>query len=299
MLPTTNETWQKWITNIESNTILTNQAEETYIQNLSNLLEETILNYANQAEKIGVLFSGGVDSTLISFILKKHKIPFTAISVGFHDNNKKFPDDLETARKVAKELNLNYQEVLINTNQAEKLIKQTINILTKQYTDVVNVGVGAVEIAGIEKLKQLNCTHVFSGLGSEEIFAGYDRHDKSNDPHKECWNGLKMMFERDMVRELKIAKHFNITSLTPFLDEKLIQYTMTIPSKYKINKENKKIILRKSAIKLGLNETFANRPKQAAQYGSRLDKAIENLTKKNKFQYKKDYLLSLFKDKVL
>lgn len=294
MLLKTKESWETWIDDLKQKTKLTNLDENIYVKELANLLEETILSQTKNAEKIGLLFSGGVDSTLIAHTLTKNKIPFIALSVGFHDNQKKFPEDLDNSRIIAKELKLNYQEILINTKDAQNLFKETTKILTKEYANVVNVGVGSVEVAGIKKLKELGCTHIFSGLGSEEIFAGYDRHDKSENPHEECWNGLKLMFERDMVRELKIAKYFNIITLTPFLDENLILYAMTIPSKYKINKDNKKIILRKSAIKLGLKEEFALRPKKAAQYGSRTDKAIANLTKKNGFQYKKDYLQSLF-----
>lgn len=301
MLPKTKVSWELWIKNLENNSQLTNLDENIYINKLANFLEKTILNCVDKnkikinQQKIGVLFSGGVDSTLIAFILKKNNIPFIAISVGFQDNNKKFPEDLEEARIIAKELNLDYQEIIIDINQAEKLVKETTNILGKDYSDVVNVGVGSVEVAGINKLVQLECTHVFSGLGSEEIFAGYDRHDKSENPHKECWFGLKSMFERDMVREYKITTHFQINPLVPFLDENLISYAMSIPSIYKINKEEKKIILRKSALLLGLNKEFSFRPKRAAQYGSRMDKAIYYLTKKAGFEFKKDYLLSLIK----
>jgi diphthine-ammonia ligase len=301
MQPKTKDSWESWIDNLKQNTKVTNSDENIYITKLAILLEKTIIKQVDQYkiktnnQKIGVLFSGGVDSTLISFILKKHNIPFIALSVGFFDKEKKFPEDLEQARIIAKSLNLNYEEVIVDTKEAELLIKETANILGKNYANVVNVGVGAVEVAGIKKLEQLECTHVFSGLGSEEIFAGYDRHDKSENPHEECWNGLKMMFERDMIREQKIATHFQINTLTPFLDEDLIKYAMSIPSAYKISKEEKKIILRKSAISLGLNKEFSLRPKRAAQYGSRLDKAIENLTKKAGFEFKKDYLLSLIK----
>jgi asparagine synthase (glutamine-hydrolysing) len=43
---------------------------------------------------------------------------------------------------------------------------------------------------------------------------------------------------------------------------------------------------------IGLGE-MAWRKKKAAQYGSCFDKAISKLTKKNKFQFKKNYLESL------
>ncbi|MDD3176055.1 MAG: asparagine synthase C-terminal domain-containing protein [Candidatus Nanoarchaeia archaeon] len=292
-LPQTKESWEKWITELESTIQLSNDTEQNYILTLSKKIENVILTLAKKSTKLGLLFSGGVDSTLIAYILQKNKIPFIAISVGFKDDETKFPEDLETSRIVAKKLNLNYVEEIINSKEAHNLFKETTKILGKEYSDVVNVGVGSVEVAGIKKLKEIHCTHIFSGLGSEELFAGYDRHDKSNDPHQECWNGLKSMFERDLVRELKITNHFKVEGLIPFLNKELIEYAMTIPAKYKISKDDKKIILRKSAMRLGLQEEFAQRPKRAAQYGSRTDKAIAKLTKKHGFKFKKDYLLSL------
>ncbi len=292
-LPQTKESWEKWITELESTIQLSKDTEQTHILTLSKKIENVILTLAKKSTKLGLLFSGGVDSTLIAYILQKNKIPFIAISVGFKDDETKFPEDLETSRIVAKKLNLNYVEEIINSKEAHNLFKETTKILGKEYSDVVNVGVGSVEVAGIKKLKELRCTHIFGGLGSEELFAGYDRHDKSNDPHQECWNGLKSMFERDLVRELKITNHFKVEGLIPFLNKELIEYAMTIPSKYKISKDDKKIILRKSAIRLGLQEEFAKRPKRAAQYGSRTDKAIAKLTKQQGFKFKKDYLLSL------
>lgn len=295
MLPKTKQSWEEWINKLQETTIQTNFKEETYIKQLAEKLESTILKNVSNLNNLGLLFSGGIDSTLIAFILKKHKIPFKAISIGFFDGNKKFPEDITKAQIVAKQLNLDYYEVLLNTNEIEIIFKKLVKILSKEYSNVVNIGVGSVEYIAIQKLKKLNCENILGGLGSEEIFAGYERHEKSSDPQNECWIGLKQMFERDMIREFKIATNLNVNLITPFLDQELITFAMTIPAKYKINFEDKKIILRKSAIYLGLNEEFAKRVKKAAQYGSRTDKAIFFLAKKNNFKYKKDYILSLLK----
>jgi asparagine synthase (glutamine-hydrolysing) len=62
---------------------------------------------------------------------------------------------------------------------------------------------------------------------------------------------------------------------------------------YKLDKQNKKIILREVAEDLGLKKEFAWRQKKAAQYGSNFIKGIDKLAKKHNFQFKKDYLQSL------
>ena len=160
---------------------------------------------------------------------------------------------------------------------------------------MVNVGVGSVELACIEMAKQDNIKFLFTGLGSEEIFAGYERHKLAKDKQAECWKGLTVMYERDLLRDMAIATKQGIFFSTPFLDKELIGVAMRIPDKFKIDDFNAKIILREIAEELGLPQEIAWRGKRAAQYGSRIDKAISKLAKKQGFEYKKDYLKSLEK----
>jgi asparagine synthase (glutamine-hydrolysing) len=82
----------------------------------------------------------------------------------------------------------------------------------------------------------------------------------------------------------------------PLLDTKLVDYAIKIPAKYKISNEQKKIILRMIAEDLGIPKEFSQRKKKAAQYGSKFDRAIEKLTKKNGFKYKHEYLNSFSKE---
>ena len=133
----------------------------------------------------------------------------------------------------------------------------------------------------------------YGGIGSEEIFAGYQRHELANDANEECWRGLMNMQGRDFVRDAKVAQDMKITFLTPFMDSDLIAKAMSIPGKYKIAGEKKKMILRETALKMGLAESIAFRKKIAAQYGSGFDKAIEKLARKAGYKFKKDYLASL------
>jgi asparagine synthase (glutamine-hydrolysing) len=134
---------------------------------------------------------------------------------------------------------------------------------------------------------------LFSGLGSEELFAGYHRHRLAKDKQGECWQGLLNMYERDLLRDSAVASAARVSLITPFLDERLIATAMRIPAKHKMSDEHSKLILRQAAQDLGLPKEFAWRGKKAAQYGSRLDKAISKLARKKGFKLKKDYLKSL------
>ena len=85
----------------------------------------------------------------------------------------------------------------------------------------------------------------------------------------------------------------------PFLDYDLIRFALSIPEKYKLNKEQNKIILREVAQRIGVPSSFASRKKIAAQYGSNFDKALEKLAKKNGWTSKKEYLQKLNSSKKL
>lgn len=242
---------------------------------------------------IGVLFSGGVDSTLLCFLLQKMNVEFVALTVGFRDSEEqKLPDDIFHARQIAKAYNFTHREKMYSAKEMQDLFEETIRILGEDYANAVNVGVGSVELAALNLAPEVN--YFMGGLGSEEVFAGYKRHSDSQNIQEECWSGLLNMYDRDLVRDTKIASAKNITWLTPFLDDDFIQSMMTIPDTYKIKDGVSKYILRVAAKNLGLKEEFAFRPKQAAQYGSRTDSALDKLAKKAGFDYKREYIASFF-----
>ena len=273
------KSWFQQIDDLKSKNLFTNQKKVK--EELKELFIQAIQKRIPK-KKYGVFFSGGVDSSLIAALSKG-----ICYVVGFQDGTK-MPEDVVEAEKVAKKLKLTLRSKIYNLEEAEQIIKKTVSLLKKP--DVVNVGVGAVVLAAAELAKKDRITYFLGGLGSEEIFAGYERH-KVEDINQECWNGLRMMHQRDLIRDFTLSNHLGITLRTPFLDEKLIKFAMQIPGEWKLNKDHKKIILREVAEEF-LGE-FAWRKKKAAQYGSCFDKAIAKLTKKTGFKFKKDYLGSL------
>ena len=284
--------WKSLISSIETdfNNLETNK------QRAKRKLQEAIINSVKKRtqniDNFGILFSGGIDSALIAFICKQLRKRFTCYTVGL-ENSK----DVESAKEVANFYNLNLKFKIFELKDFENIVKETA--LTLKENDVMKVSVGSVLYAASNLALKDNIKILFTGLGSEELFAGYQRHEdslKQNDfqnVHKECWSGLKNMHERDLKRDFSISNKLNISLLTPFLDLDLIKTAMSIHPMHKIDKQNKKIILREVAEDLGLKKYFSQRKKKAAQYGSNFIKGIDKLAKKNNFELKKDYLQSL------
>ena len=269
---------------------------ETNNERAKREVAEAVVNSVKKriAPKFGILFSGGVDSSLISFVSKQLKCNFTCYTVGIEGS-----DDIIWAQQAAKEYNFNFRYKILTLDEFEIVLKETIRILND--ADIVKASVGSVLYAAGKIAAADGNNILFGGLGSEELFAGYKRHEDvlgKNDfeaLHNECWNGLKNMWKRDLTRDFAIAKKLNLELRTPFLDKDLIKAAMNVHPMLKIDKDNKKIILREAAEFLRLKKEFAWRKKQAAQYGSNFVNGIEKLAKRKGFKMKKDYLISLLK----
>ena len=286
------EEWEKIMSSIETDYDTLETNKERIKRKLNNAMEKAILTRASNIGKFGILFSGGVDSTLIAYVCKKHNYDFTCFTIGLENSQ-----DIEQAKIVAQKYDFDLKYKILTLVEFENIVKNTVKILNDD--EIVWVSVGSVVYAASQLALQSNIKILFSGLGTEELFAGYQRHEdalQNNDfeaVHKESWNGLKNMWHRDLLRDFKISGHLGIELRTPFMDIDVIKTAMQINPIYKINKNDKKIILREISEDIGLAKEFAWRKKKAAQYGSNFVKGIDKLAKKYGFETKKGYLQGL------
>lgn len=252
-------------------------AEGNIVDKLSALLVDAVDNRVDQ--KVAIAFSGGVDSSLLAFLCERLDREFTLYTIGFADSK-----DVLAAQTIADALDWPLKIKIIEMEDVETLVKKIIAITGKR--DPVSVGVGCVIYSVLGMMEE---DVLLTGLGSEELFAGYERH--KGDVQAACWDGLLHIWERDLTRDISLAEHFGKEIRLPFMDKELIRYAMTIDPALKIG-EQRKQILREAAVNLGLQKEFAMRKKYAAQYGSKFDYALEKLAKK-KGLGKREYLETL------
>jgi len=285
------ETWKKFISSLATSFDKLETNNHRAHHRLTSVLIEAVQKRLGQ--KMGIFFSGGVDSSTLSLITKKLGIAPLCYSVGLEGS-----DDLAWAQKIAAEYQFILKHRSLSLDELESVLKKVIEV-TKS-ADMVTVSVGCVTYCAAQLAKEDGCNAVMSGLGSEELFAGYDRHLKVLDlgyetVHTECICGLQHMRQRDLVRDFSITQHFHQDLLMPFLDRELIKTALGFHPMLKLDKTGNKLILREVGQHLGLHREFAYRKKQAAQYGSSVVWGIEKLAKRNGFSLKREYLQSLFK----
>ncbi len=255
------------------------------ITHLTTLFEKAIEKRVGD-ERVGIAFSGGVDSTFLALLCHKLKKKFYLFNVGLPG-----AQDVVWAAKINEQFLWPMWHRILTEEEAEQIVKDVVKILPDP--NVIKVGVACPEYAVLELAKKHGIKTVLGGLGSEEIFAGYERHKKAianNEVHQESWKGLLGLWERDLTRDIALSKHFDIALACPFLDKDVVKYCMQILPELKINHEEKKIILRETALAYGLPREFAFRPKKAAQYGSGFDAFLEKLAKKYGVKQKQEVI---------
>lgn len=265
--------------------------KQEIIEQLKKKLDKAIERNIANDEKIGVLFSGGVDSSLLAYMAKQKGKEVRCYSAALNEGGLSIPKDLESSQEVAKKYNFYLKVRTITLGELEKIIPKVMNIIKS--SNVVKVGVAIPLYLSMELAEEDSISYLLSGIGSEEIFAGYERHAKANDINKECIEGLKNIKKRDLDRDNSIAKHFHMELRTPLLDDELVEFALNIPGKYKIAREQNKLILRETAMEIGLDEKTSMLKKRGAQYGSGFDKGLQKLAKKKGFKFKSEYLNSL------
>ncbi len=243
--------------------------------------------------KFGLLFSGALDSGLIALILKKLNLDFTCYTCVFKDENMKTAEDLEYAKLLADKLDLNLKVIEVSISEVEKALPIVSKLI--ESNDVTKISVSLAFYFACKKAREDGIKVIFSGLGSDDLFAGYSRHLKSPDINKECCNSMLNLYEKDLYRDDVITMYNNLELRVPFLDSELISFGLGINSKYKINEKGNKIVLRDAAYDYGLAE-FSHRKKLAVQYGSNFLKAVEKLSKKNNYKSKSEYLKQFYNE---
>ncbi|MBT3416672.1 diphthine--ammonia ligase [Candidatus Woesearchaeota archaeon] len=243
------------------------------MKTVENLLEKAISKIPKQ--KVGLLFSGGIDSLALAFYLKKLDYDFTCYTVGTKKSK-----DIISATKVAEELNLKHEIKIIEEKEVEKYLKKVVPVLRS--ASPIDVTVGLTTYLASRLAKE---DIVISGLGSDEIFGGYSRHKNSKNLNEDLKKGLDRVYNGDLVRDKKIAKALEKEIYAPFLDKDLVEYALSIPHEKKIKKDVNKLILRELLISNGVSQESALRLKKAAQYGTGFDEVLRKLSKKSKEKY--------------
>jgi asparagine synthase (glutamine-hydrolysing) len=178
---------------------------------------------------VGVLLSGGLDSSLISSIaarlLKESGKKLQSFSIGLNADT---PDN-KVARKAAEFLGTEHHEIHFSVKEGIELLDQIIqNIETY---DIISVRASVPMFILSKAIAGQGIKAILSGEGADEIFGGhlYFRNAPSTEEfQKETIERVQKLFTADLLRADKSTMANSIETRIPFLDKNFLDTTMLI-----------------------------------------------------------------------
>ncbi|HNP19169.1 MAG TPA: asparagine synthase (glutamine-hydrolyzing) [Fulvivirga sp.] len=136
---------------------------------LETLLEGSVQKRLVADVPVGSFLSGGVDSSIIATLAKRHKEDLHTFSIGFKDEE--FFDETEYARAVAHKIGSEHTVFSLTNNDLYGHVGNILDYIDEPFADSSAI---AVYILSNETRK--HATVALSGDGADELFAGYNKH---------------------------------------------------------------------------------------------------------------------------
>lgn len=141
--------------------------EHEAIEQLESLLTDSFSLRMISDMPVGVLLSGGIDSSLVAAILQSNSSQsIETFTMGFQSHQF---DESSHARKIAKHLGTQHHERVCTWKDAESIINHLPKIYSEPFADS-----SAIPTALIAQFVRQKVSVVLSGDGGDELFCGYD-----------------------------------------------------------------------------------------------------------------------------
>lgn len=130
-------------------------------------IEDSVQRCLDADVPVGVLLSGGVDSSLVAGLAARHHRTLHSFSVGFEESGW---SELDYARKVAGHLGLEHHEVIVRPADVLRILPQLVWHFGQPFGDA-----SAIPMHLVARLARQHVKVCLSGDGGDESFAGYWR----------------------------------------------------------------------------------------------------------------------------
>ncbi len=268
-------------------------------QQLHNRLFSAVQSQLMGEVPIGILLSGGVDSSAIAYYVREAGANLTTFNIGFPEIN-----EFQYSQIVAKALGLRHVEVVMTVDDLLNLFDESVLALDHPIADPACLPLFRLS----QELKR-HVTVVLSGEGGDELFAGYPQYKQLSAgfiPYKKrfelflekSWyflnyreflnktlvvpiefrhwkyfdensllNGMlsfdmkTWMPENLMMKADKIMMAHSLEGRFPFLDLELFQFSASLPEEYKMRADGTGKWILKELLKDVLPADIIGRPK--------------------------------------
>ena len=179
----------------------------------------------------GILLSGGLDSSLITYMAHEIKPDIECFTVSMEEGQ-----DLPLAKDVTAHLGIKHHVLMFGEKEINEILPLAIHH-QEMYEESCVHGAIANFLAGRFVSPHTKC--VLTGEGADEFFGGYDGQFKQGRNQEEVASIVDQLISVAHNTALQRLDRLNaansMESRTPFLDTKVMDFCMKIPLEHKIH----------------------------------------------------------------
>jgi len=228
----------------EHNYTLHDDSYDMMLYNIRSLLERSVKKRMMSDRPIACLLSGGLDSTLITALVKRYSNnKLETYSIGMEGST-----DLKYAKIASDYLHTSHHEIIVTEENFLKAIESTIYQIESFCTTTVRASVGNYLVSKYIRDNSDNRV-IFCGDLSDELFGSYRGFQNASSQYTFMTENVKMLEDVnyfDILRSDKTISGASLEARVPFADIDFVKYVMSIPPEHKMftNERMEKYILR-------------------------------------------------------
>ncbi len=234
---------------------------------------QTAIRDTVHTRKIGIAFSGGVDSTLLAKLCDANYDP-TLLTIGFAESH-----DMLFAAQVGKLLELSHHTLEIDPDTFGNIASHVCKRIPQDNISWQENGIAFYYVSKLAASLDLDV--VITANGIDELFCGYNAYLQAFDLGEAAILEMmdnKLTNEVDMMKAIDtVTSEFGVKLIQPLLGDRFIEFAKTLPIYDKIQSSDdlyRKHIIRRLAKEVGVPAMSYTKRKKALQYGTKIHKNL-------------------------
>ncbi|MDA4121335.1 MAG: asparagine synthase C-terminal domain-containing protein [Thaumarchaeota archaeon] len=243
---------------------------ESAAADLAAAIEKGVAESVDGLGRVAVAFSGGVDSSVLVVCAQRHTQVFACSAAAPRAR------DEEKAVTAAKALGVG---LISSTLMPEKVEAELREMQLSFEPTLMDRSLWCLYSVVSRSAAEAGAEAILLGQLSDELFGGYAKYQTVME--REGEGAARALMEEDVrgYAERGRARDFDACSRwlsprLPFGGEGVVRLGLSLPIPYKIRGGERKAVLRRAAVLLGVPEELASAPKKAAQYSSGMQKLL-------------------------
>ncbi|MCI4363050.1 MAG: asparagine synthase C-terminal domain-containing protein [Thermoplasmata archaeon] len=236
------------------------------VAGLARILADATARLAGAGVPITILFSGGLDSSVLAWILRTR--PATELlTIG-----REGTQDLLAAQAVSAEIGLPWRARILTAEEIRDGARRWFEMVGP-----LREPERSVQLSLALAFESAGTRYLLLGQGADELFWGYARFRRADpwEAERLARLALEKLLSSDLPLTQRVAAACGRELLLPYLEMEVRAFVGTFSADAHCSPEESKPLLRKVARELGVPSAGQTRAKRAIQYGTGIARVLE------------------------